>query len=909
MGWLFGVIKELELKYKDKLFYKINEATVVSHGCAILLNSTQSMEEVDSIECNKVFKLVYDVAKDYISFIDIINKLKQMYPNCNHNKLKSFLDKLIIDEYLISDLRPPLTIPCQFEYFLEKLKVVLPNEICTNKLIKILNNINLYSKINGKSGEKLYEKLIIDMQNIHESDNYLQVDAKSSFACSCIKKSFINELNNLLNILMKFNSQNLCDKYWSDYKNKFLNFYGENRLVKLLDVLDEDYGIGLPDEYKNNFDNSHENNNIYPVDLSYYFYDKYCYALKNGLDKIEITDEELNSLNLLDYNYENIPESLELIFSMMKKKDKFIFELGEAVGSIAAGKAFGRFSHMMENQKNFFDDINESHKKLHADPEYITCEVSFVPLNTRAANVVCNSHKSDYEISLSTTNSHDSKKQLFLDDIMLGLENNKFYLKSQSLNKRILITVNHMLNSSFFPNIVRFLADVMAQDRIKWGVFPWKILFNQYTYIPTIVYKNFVLQSERWKINRSILSLSEKCSFNEFLNQFNLYVKHYKVYQYVYIKSVADNKLLINIKNKRCLKILYNELLKKSSTIWLCRFYNELEAPVKRGNEHYLTELFIPLKKVNKFNENNKKYKREIIENSSNFNKSMRFKRPLDDWLYFNLYGIRKDINNLIGVKINNFFSKLKNQGKIDDYFFTRCLDSKEHVCLCIKGSRKDLVEIYSAIDAWFKLLIENYYISKFNIDCYVREVECYGGANCIDYAEKVFAQDGYACANIFKLKIKEKLTISNEILGIFNILNYLDAFELTLMEKLEFLDKDIPPSLNRDTFKEEKNVFIKIALNYINNTISDNEQKIVLKIFDRRKKSLKSYLKQICKIHGDNKNIKYQILDRLIHTSMNRLFGPEVEHELKIKSYTRHIMYALCCMERKHALNIKKDD
>ena len=428
MCWLFNVIKELEIKYRDKLFYKINEAAVINHGRVSLLNSTQKNKKITniSIKHTKAFDLVYNLAKDYVPFVEIINELKKTYKDCNTNKFKIFLDELINNEYLISNLRPPLTKHGQFKYFLDQLKKVVSDKAYTDKLVKIYNDINLYNKCSDRNSENLYNKLTLEMQDILKSDNYLQIDTKANFINKQINKNCINELNELINILMKFNSKNVRYSYWKIYKEKFLDFYGENRLVKLIDLIDENYGIGLPNDDKNISYNIGKNYEKFSSDLSYYFYNKYCYALKNGLNTIEITDEEIDSLNLSNCEYEYIPESLELNLVMMKEKNKFIFELGDIIGSPAAGKSFGRFSHMMDEHTTFFDDINNSYKSLHTDNDYITCEVSLVPSNERSANVICNNHRSEYEISLSTANSHDIKTQLSLDDIMVGLENDKF---------------------------------------------------------------------------------------------------------------------------------------------------------------------------------------------------------------------------------------------------------------------------------------------------------------------------------------------------------------------------------------------------------------------------------------------------------------------------------------------------
>src|SRR5690606_18108405 len=126
----------------------------------------------------------------------------------------------------------------------------------------------------------------------------------------------------------------------------------------------------------------------------------------------------------------------------------------------------------------------------------------YLPSETRNANVTRNIHSSQYELALFTNSSKDEFHRLSLNDILIGIENDKFYAKSKALNKKLIITMNNMLNTRTAPNAIRFLYDVSLEGKKIWFNFPWDTIYNDYPFIPKIEYKNFVISPQKWVLNK-----------------------------------------------------------------------------------------------------------------------------------------------------------------------------------------------------------------------------------------------------------------------------------------------------------------------------------------------------------------------------------------------------------------------
>jgi len=897
MLWLMSLIKDIENNHSEKLKFRLNEAAVVNHGRVFLLTSTVKNKDKDiyesSIRYTKVFEMIKQIADDFVSFEYILCEIKKNSGNCNKDLILNYIKNLVKNEYLISSLRPPLTIQNPFSYFIKEFEKVKTNGELLDKLLKIHDNINLYNSNICINSENLYQELIDDMKKISNSNSnsYLQIDTKFIFQENNLNKNIENELNEFLNILMKINSNNIELDYWSDYKNKFLDNYGEFRLIPLIELLDDTYGIGVPDFYKES--------NSKNGKLATYLFEKYCYALKIGARKIEIIDEDIKRLFPDDY-LSHIPESLELNFYVLKEKDSYIFELGEISGSTFAGKSFGRFSYMMDNPESFFNDINNSFKANYTD-EYVTCEIALIPHDERSANVICNRHSSDYEIALSTSNSKSRDKQIRLDDILVGIENNNFYLKSKNLNKKILITMNNMFNPYLCPDVIKFLLDTASQGKILWYILPWKDLFHNHTYIPEIKYKNFIFQSERWKINSELLNIGKKHSFENFLIEFNKYRNNYSIPSYVYIQENSDNRLLVNLDNLRCLKILYNILYAKNSNIWLCNCNKDLIGSVKGQRGKYCSEIFLPMLKIKDCDKKSQKRLVKIIDENIPSLSDIRFKKPFDSWLYFNLYTPDRNTMKLI-IILYDFLEALKNDKKIKSWFFIRYRDPKEHIRLRINADKENLIEIFPVLNNYLNDLVNNFFIKKFTLDFYDREIERYGGINCIDFAEKVFAADSYVCSEILKLESKEKNIFDDETVAIYNIMSYLENFNIENSEKLKFLQRSVDFTSYKEEFKNNKQKLINKGIEVYNRSFKEVKDKILFDIYQKRENSIKIYLEKIISTHNDE-TIKFQVLDSLVHMSLNRHFGPNLEFEYKMRSMVYHILYVLNGMEKYHAL------
>lgn len=905
LEWIIKIVKDLEDNYYKNLNFKINDSIFIKGERALLIHSTDKEDnnrigEI-SIRATKPFMRTCDLAKDGIEY----NKLKYIlineYAIEDESKIDNFLKQLIEREFLISNLRPPLTVLDQFDYLIKeisKAKIEIP---LVEELIEIQEKLKIYNETPVGAGEKTYLELYKKMASVANVKNILQVDMNLNLKDKKINKKIISDVNDLMNTLLELSiSIENPEPFLSKYKQEFIEKYGQDREISLLEMLDNDLGIGPPMNYerpRNNRSLDVSVNELLDNNVRDYFMEKYFQAIKTNSRSITIRENEIKDLELQKINYENIPDSLEINLLVKNKSDdnpndEFQYYVGPNLGSTSAGKSFGRFSHMMTEPNEFFEELDKRNIELIDSKEYVTCEISYLPSEVRNANVTRNIHGSEYEMSLFTNGSKDNLYRIKLDDIFIGLENNIFYAKSKTLNKKLVLTINNMLNPQTAPNAIRFLNDISLDEKKLWYKFAWNDVYKYFSYIPAIKYKNFVIMPETWKMNKVNMKINKKTEFNQFKKEFNNYRTKYGVPQYVYI-TFADNRILLNLDNEQCVKILYHECKNSFNEIILNSYEDEGVNIVKESDKDYVCELVIPLTKIKQEAIGDKVSAKMLSSDISSFSKE-RVKDPFDDWLYIKLYGTSSNVDDLIAYYISEFCNELVEEELINKYFFMRYVDPEQHIRLRLNSNQEKLLMIYPKIKEWLSMIKKRGLMTYFSIDSYDREIERYGGIELIDIAERVFFFDSIVTEDILRAKREGSLDFSDEIIGMLSVIHYMESFGLPYDKQVEFLRSQVGSSEFREEFKQKRTEYMKLC-NSNNDWEGLREREegyILIEILNKRKKMVEYYGNKV----RDNEELStdLSILDSIIHLNCNRMFGIDRDFEKKVRALASHALYAL---------------
>lgn len=193
--------------------------------------------------------------------------------------------------------------------------------------------------------------------------------------------------------------------------------YGTYREVPLLELLDEDIGLGPPATYeyppsiRNRAENSSERSNKSRESFLMQLLND---AMKNQTNEIELSTEMIQKLRNDNVDNTQVPLSLDLYLSIHSNSPQdvnngnFNLVIGAYPASSRAGQTFGRFIDVMgEDITSKLKEINQ--KETQVRPEVIFAEIAYLPNTGRATNVVLTESIRSHEISLGTNSKTEAK--------------------------------------------------------------------------------------------------------------------------------------------------------------------------------------------------------------------------------------------------------------------------------------------------------------------------------------------------------------------------------------------------------------------------------------------------------------------------------------------------------------------
>ena len=852
MEWIYGLIKKIEdnKKIRYSLGVRFNDFTYPGGNRIDKPNKTYlQLEKSDdntfelstSIRYTNQVKMLEEKCNNFHTLSSLINDIVSQNPNVPFNRIEGFLSQLLENEYLLSELRPPLINTDMLDYIvniLSKINNVEEVDLYIAKLKEIQKLISDYNTTPIGQGIDIYNEIIRLQKELYECKSYLQVDMKTHVENNLLCDGLKNDLERFASAMHKLAPIDKISDEMAQYIGLFIERYGHSAEVSVLELLDIDKGLGSPAHYVNNVISRpvpHRQKTIKENRLKTLLEGKVMFALRGDKKAIELTDDDIDYVCVGEqadkaiHPMDNI-QSFEL-YLLAHPGAEHKFTVAPAVASDSFGKSFGRFSDMMtEDESRLLKEGIEKNKSLL--DEYIIAEISEVPSSGRTSNVTLNNSDYDYQIAL-TTNPCEGKHIISIRDLYIGVElsNNRFYVKSKSLNKKVIVTMTSMMNPSFGSSALRFLREISSMRRksVVDGIVT--VLNSDSEYCPRITYGAVIIKPETWVITRDIMGIKndkEKSSEGIIEKKFNLFRQKWDIPRFVFFNE-GDNRLLLDLDNPDHKNEIYS-VVKKNASMYVtltelgCDF-NDYAAASKSGNK-FVTEIIVPFTLDVDEKQGKAKTRDDetgvILKTLSNISENqMKIERDKlmllpgnSEWLYYKLYGCSKRQNELISVLYESL-EKLVSGGLAQKYFYIRYADPEPHLRLRIQPSDNKLPELFTATSELLRALYNDGLISKAVNDSYTREAERYGGPQLIKHAEDYFFHDSKLVMKLLTMQRYEKLIFNMDFLGISFIIFVLEAFNLSMEEQEAFLDS----MTDKKSYRKEYQNSRQMIMNAVDST------------------------------------------------------------------------------------------
>lgn len=815
MSWLLEVLQKIENDriVVQQLRFRANPTVYIMGDRVVVHIYEQQENHTISLRATSVVRKALELASHPIAYAQFCDALMQTFPGATLPQVENLFWQLLGNRFLLSDLHPPLTHTRPADYVYEYLANLERVQEISRQLSLVLEGARAIDASGASAPVVLLHKLsrLQGAMNPGTKQRQLQVqiDAALRLSSSQLHRSMGDAAALAAEILLRLSSAPEGSRTLQEYRNLFIERYGSGAEVPLLDLLSAENGLDAPQGYEQPPRAYHSPTTLPPPDTSKrdrVLQKLVASAINTQSLEIELTEQLLHQLEHWPPKLTKAPYSLEIYLQVHARscealdRGEWYAVVAPNCGSMAAGSTFGRFLDILgEEGMEALRQITLQEQGL--NPQAIFAELSYQPRRTRDVNVAIRPSLRAYEIPFGTTPSVAPEHVIPLSDLVVGVKNERFYLRSVRLNKQIIVCQSHMINMRSAPNVCRFIAELTHDGFPLLNSFYWGNVWYS-PFLPRVIVRSgpsasIVLSPAQWFVESStIVPAGEGDEETRWFRGVLNWREQWRVPRYIYLTQ-SDNRLLLDLEHPLMVAELCSEVVKLSreariqlqevlpdfDTLWL---YDE------RG-ESYFSEIVVPLLRADAptadaptataLSEPVAVRAPDILPHRE------RCIFPGEDWLYLKLYSAYNQHNKLIAIHVKKILEQLLEHDLIDNWFFIRYGDPEPHLRIRFHTKCSEAFHpMLSTLLEWSCQLARQSIIQHYTLDTYTRELERYGGPSSIVYLERVFGIDSTMISNLLAARHLKRLTLDSQMIAVFTLDHFLAAWGWDFQQRLFWL-------------------------------------------------------------------------------------------------------------------------
>ena len=775
MEWLTRLALELEAQpdVRKHLRYYANPRLYEFAGRLYLPEAaptagTGNPAPAVSIRATNVARRALALARTPISHQRLTAELADA-SNVPIEKAEGLIENLWRQTILLTELRPPLTGQRPAQHVLDVLRDVPAAAETVRRLQDALKAMAEADTSPIEESANIYRALAHPPEDEStSSQTSCQVDMALNFDAKEVSRAVAEEAVRAAELLLKLTPLPAGLPHLDNYKHSFEARYGASCEVPLLELLDPNFGLGMPAGFGGGGGDPRKaalrQRTLHQLAIA---------ALRERRLVVEIDKSTMAAL-ASETRAQNFPQSLELSLFVVASSaaaidaGDFQVVVGPNLGATAAGRNLGRFADLLGAEAALaLRQVGEAESAKH--PGCVSAEVVYLPRRFRSANVAIRPHSRDYEIVLGTSPGVSHDRVIPLDELVVGIRNARFYLRWSTRDVEVLPYAGHMLNAMQAPDVCRFLDDLRHDGEVQISTFDWGSAAGL-PVLPRVQVGRVVLSPAQWRLDAREETGLSSASPGAFKAALDAWRTKWQVPRYVYL-SFADNRLLLDLDCEAQANELATELRRLTDGAQVL-LQEALPGPdhawAAGPGGHYITELVVPLVS-----------RAEPIaagatapaRPSAAVPRADRFRLPGTDWLYAKLYAPRTTEDDLLTGPVAQLCARVVETGVADSWFFIRYADPDPHLRLRFHGTPESLVaRLLPMVSSWANDLVRDGADLRLCFDTYEREVGRYGGRDGIVVAEEVFASDSSAVIEMLRLVREKLLDLDTTCLAVLSI-------------------------------------------------------------------------------------------------------------------------------------------
>jgi lantibiotic biosynthesis protein len=816
MAWLMNLVfaAEADPEVRKQLKFSVNPLAVVEAGRVTLSERAPTAAgthgSLVSVRATGVVKRVLALARTPISHDDLSARLCDATPSATTEKVEKLLAELWEQTFLLTDLRPPLTNENPARYVAERLAAIPAASKFTAQLEELLAASARWDSLEAEQGAVAFGSVLAKAGELKDDAPPVQVDMAISVE-GRLGRVVATEAVRAAELLLRTTPAPLGLSSLASYREAFLGRYGHEREVPLLEMLDQHRGLGPV----SNYGHSHVGlDQARAARRSQALLHLATFALHNRQQVVALDEKLLSRLETWRPNRDTAPLSMDINILVSARSPaaidngEFKAVVGPNLGAQAAGRNLGRFADLLAPDGPAALEQVAAAEQAHA-PDRLWAELVYMPPHLRSANVVVRPAIRAHEVALGTSAGVPADRTIPLEDLMVGVEQGRFYVRWLPVNKKIVFTSGHMLNQMQAPAVARFLADISYDGKALFSSFDWGPA-EGFAFLPRVEAGRVVLRPAEWRLQKGDLETDSDESYQRSLERWRL---EWDVPRYVCL-SFGDNRLVLDLEQDTQAAELKSELAKLTDGGWLMvqelvpaledawlpgpggRFYSEFVVSLVLAHDGLAST------KAEKLHAQPEPLSGEdgvssapVLAFDAAPGQISRWHPPGSEWLFAKVYCPRNLEDDVI---CDSMFALTENavaSGFADSWFFIRYADPEPHIRLRFHGSPETLTHhLFAHVCEWAGRLMSGGLCLKIQFDTYEQELERFGGARGMSSSETIFAADSRSAIAILR-HLRAKLWPHDlTTLLAFSIDNLLQGLGLTGKELLAWYSKKATP-------------------------------------------------------------------------------------------------------------------
>jgi thiopeptide-type bacteriocin biosynthesis protein len=938
MGWLLPLIWKLEAlsQVRQHLRFVANTAAYLRNGRVFLheravADAAKDRQEV-SVRATGAVKRALELARQPIAYQELAAALCASISGATPEKVEGLLKELWQQTLLLSDLRPPLTGDLHPACYLQERLATIPSaSALAEHLAVILQELDAWDATPLEATMQRYRWLLAQIKLLHQvfdtsfgitvstpdslpisnplvtlaptklkptgeenTQALLQVDMGLALAGHTLTSQVGADVARLAEVLLRLTPFPRGPITLTAYRKAFLERYGPDREVALVELLDQNFGLGPLETLAGTTAQGQDEHQ--PAKRNQTLIDLALTAQQQRKLAIELDDPIIKRLETWTPDPATTPYSLDLniFIAAASAADldagRYQLILGPNIGGQEAGRNFGRFASLLGREG--MEVLRQTASRVtQLAPQTILAELVYLPSKGRTSNVALRPAVYPYELTYATSPGVTADQTIPFDELVIGLRGDRLYLRWPQKQAEILPRASHMLNTLLAAPLIRLLSAISLDGKPIVTSFDWGEA-ARFPFLPRVQMGRLVLSLAQWRLTAETRERDLPTTSAEgFHTALSTWRACWNVPRYVYLR-VADNRLLLDLETPQQREELRTELrkLQEGASITLQEVFPTLDQLWVEGpGGHYVTEWIFPLIQQAAISISDNKQRMDeagSLEPSAPLATSpllvsteQRLKGMGSEWLFMKLYCGRDLQEDLIAGPLRALAHDALKEGLADEWFVMRYADPDPHLRLRFRGDPPILTgKLVPLLCAWGTWLMTKGPCLKYTFDTYDRELERYGGLEGIELAEALFGGDSRAVAELLALLTpRGTLDLDKKLLAVLTVDELLVSLGVSAAQRLAWYRQRVQERHQTGPIYRQKSAQLRALLSHPGPTLEAFPGGgAVLPILGSRRAALATIATRLAALEAEHALSKplSSLYGSYVHLHCNRLLG-----------------------------------